>query len=262
MYAIYLYNFIIYFFISACVSSETVTTLNNPKGQKMAFDPEGAADTRIKLALVYIENEQMQQAKENLDKALSYQPDSAKVHRIFAYYYEKVQENKKAEEFYKEAISLDASNGDTYHNYGTFLCGQARYDEADAAFLKAISAPKYTRVARTYANAAICSEKAGFNEKAIFYYQYALAHSPKSNEINLSLAKLNITEKNYKEAILNLFSFQKASDATAESLWQWIRLSYATGKENSLERYSEQLLTQFPESQQALDYLTNKHHNI
>ena len=249
------------FFISACVSSETTTIVNSPSGKKMAFDPKGAADTRIKLALLYLENKQMQQAKENLDTALKYQPDSAKVHRIFAYYYEKVNENEKAEEFYKESLSLDADNGDTNHNYATFLCGQGQYDKAETFFLKAISAPNYTRVARSYANAGICAEKANHNEKAIFYYGYALSHSPNSNEINLSLAKLNITEKNYPTAILNLFAFQKDSKPTAESLWQWIRLSYATDKKSSLSRYSNQLLQKFPESEQALNFLTNKYYD-
>tara|TARA_R110001592_G_scaffold116201_1_gene317323 strand:- start:521 stop:1303 length:783 start_codon:yes stop_codon:yes gene_type:complete len=249
------------FFISACVSSETTKTINSPGGQKKTFDPEAAADTRINLALLYLENKQMQQAKENLDTALKYQPDSAKVYRIYAYYYQKVNENEKAENFYKKSLSLDSSNGDTYHNYGTFLCAQGEYEKAEKAFLAAVELPSYTRVARTYANAAICAEEAEDNEKAIFYYQYALSHSPNSIDINLSLAKLNITEQNYKAAASNLFTFQRDSKQTAESLWQWIRLSYATGKKASLSRYSDQLLMQFPESQQALSYLNNEHHD-
>ena len=253
--------FLSVFFISGCVSSETTTTLNNPGGQKMAFDPEGASDTRVKLALLYLENQQMQAAKENLDTALTYQPNSPKVHRIFAYYYEKVGENEKAETFYKKALSLDAESGDTYHNYATFLCGQGRYEEAEDAFLTAIKSPNYTRVARSYANAAICAEKANKLDKAIYYYGYALSHSPSNNEINLALAKLNINAKNYKDAVTNLFNFQKSSAATAESLWQWIRLSYATDKEASLSRYSEQLLQQFPNSPQALSYLNKEYYD-
>jgi len=248
------------FFISACVSSETTTTLNTP-GQKMSFDPVAAADTRVKLALLYLENKQMQSAKENLDTALKYQPDNAKIYRIYAYYYQQVNENEKARSFYEKALQLDPSNGDTYHNYGTFLCGRGEYKEAEEAFLKAVESPNYTRVARTYANAAICAEKGGFNEKAIYYYQYAISHSPNSNEINLSLASLNITEKHYQAAAKNLFMFQQNSKPTAESLWEWVRLSYATGKQASLSRYSELLLEKFPESQQALDYLNNVHYD-
>jgi len=249
------------FFISACVSSETTKTMNSLDGQKKAFDPAAAADTRVNLALLYLENKQMQQAKENLDTALKYQPNSGKVYRIYAYYYQQVNENEKAEKFYKKSLSLDSNNGDTYHNYGSFLCAQGEYEKAEKAFLAAVALPSYTRVAGTYVNAAICAEAVGRNEKAIFYYQYALSHSPNSTNINLSLAKLNITEHNYKAAALNLFTFQRDSKQTAESLWQWVRLSYATGKEASLSRYSDQLLTQFPDSQQTLSYLNNEHHD-
>ena len=227
----------------------------------MEFNPKAAADTRIKLALLYLENQQMQQAKENLEKALEYQPKSAKIYRIFAYYYQKVNENDKADDYYQESISLDSKNGDTYHNYGTFLCGKGEYEKAEKVFLKAIELSSYTRVARTYQNAAVCAEEAKDNKKAIFYYQYALSHSPRSYYLNLSLAKLNITEKNYKEAKTNLYSFQRTSAQTAESLWQWIRLSYATGKEASLVKYAGQLTEEFPESQQALNYLNNEHYD-
>ncbi|TEW54900.1 type IV pilus biogenesis/stability protein PilW [Psychromonas sp. RZ22] len=249
------------FFISACVSSETSqTTTNNPSSEKMAFDPKAAANTRIQLALLYLEQRQMQQAKENLDKALEYQPKSAKVYRIFAYYYQKVNEDEKADEFYKKAISLNRKSGDTYHNYGTFLCAKGDYKEAEEAFLSAVALPNYTRVASTYENAAVCAEEAKSNKKAIYYYQYALSHSPNSNYLNLDLARLNIDEKNYDAAKLNLFSFQRASPQTAESLWQWVRLSYATGKKASLNKYSKQLLGEFPESEQALNYLNNEHY--
>jgi type IV pilus assembly protein PilF len=255
-----LVTFLSVFVITGCVSSETTTTLNNPGGQKMAFDPEGASDTRVKLALLYLENQQMQAAKENLDTALSYQPNSPKVIRIYAYYYEKVGEFDSAETFYKKALSLDAQSGDTQHNYATFLCGQGRYEEAEGHFLKAIKSPNYSNVARSYANAAICAEKADNTDKAIFYYGYALSHSPNNTEINLALAKLNINTKKYKEAATNLLDFQRTSEATAESLWQWVRLSYATGKEASVSRYSEQLLQQFPSSQQALSYLNKEYY--
>jgi len=200
----------------------------------------------------------MQAAKENLDKALEYQPKNSDIYRFYAYYYEQVKETDKAESFYKKSISLDSENGDTYHYYGTFLCRKGDYKEAEEVFLKAVKLPNYTNVSNSYRNAAICAEEAGDNEKAIYYYQYALSHSPNSTAINLSLAKLNITEKNYTEAQRNLFKFVSTSGQTAESLWQWIRLSYATGKQASLDKYSRDLLQKFPDSQQALNYLNNE----
>lgn len=248
-------------FLGGCVSSEsTVTTKNSGSGGATQFDPKGASETRVKLALVYLRNNNMQAAKENLDKALEYQPNSANVFRIFAYYYQRVNENETAETYYKKSLRVDSKNADTYNNYGTFLCKLERYDEAEKAFLTAVDQTSYTSVANTYENAAVCAEKAKATDKALFYYQYALSHDPKKSYINLSLAKLNIDKKDFNTARLNLFNYQKQSETSAESLWQWIRLSYATEKGASLSKYAGELLEQFPDSQRALDYLNHEYY--
>lgn len=247
--------------LSACVSTVTTTTTKNAgAGKQMAFDPQGAAENRVKLALIYLENNQMQQAKENLDKALSYQPKNAEVYRVFAYYYQRVNEIETAEEFYKKSLSLDNKNADTYNNYGTFLCREGRYEEAEKAFLTAVEQSTYTSVANTYENAGLCATKAESVDKAIYYYQYAVSHNPNKVYLNLSLASLNINKQAYKEAQLNLYNYQKQSKPSAESLWQWVRLSYATGKSASLNKYAGELLKDFPESQQALDYLNHEYY--
>ena len=248
-------------FLGGCVSSETsVTTKNTGAGNTTQFDPQGAAETRVKLALVYLRKNNMQQAKENLEKALEYNPNDANTYRIFAYYYQRVDEFELAEEYYQKSLRIDPKNADTYHNYGTFLCKLERYQKAEESFLKAVEQSNYTGVANTYENAALCAEKADAIDKAIYYYQYALSHNPNKYYINLSLARLNIDKKEYKTARLNLFNYQKKSKASAESLWQWIRLSYGTEKGASLTKYAGALLEQFPDSQRALDYLNHEYY--
>ena len=246
--------------VAGCVTSEvTVTTKNTAAGHKAAFDPVGAANNRVKLALVYLENENMQQAKFNLEKALEYQPDSPKIQRIFAYYYQKVNEPDMAEKYYKKALSLNAEDADTYNNYGRFLCIEGRYKEAEKAFLTAIEQSSYAGVANTYENAGTCAEKAESLDKAIYYYRYALSHNPHKSYLNLILAKLNIDKKEYKAARLNLYNYSKKSKDSPESLWQWIRVSYATEKNASMNKYASQLLSEFPKSDQALKYLNHEY---
>ena len=254
------YTFFTALLISACVSSKTTSTLNNPNGLAVEFNAEAAAQTRMKLALLYLENKQIQQAKENLDKALQYQPNNADVFRVFAYYYQQVNDDNKAEQFYKKSLSVDADNGDTYHNYGAFLCAQKRYEEAEIAFLKAIKSSNYNRIAASYQNAAICAEEAKNVEKAIYYGEFALSYNPNNINLNLFLAKLNITVKKYQAAKLNLMTFQRKSKSTAESLWQWVRLSYAEGNEVSVSKHGEQLIKLFPGTPQVLNYVNKKYY--
>ena len=238
-------------------SEIAVTKKNTAAGHETEFDPVGAADNRLKLALVYLENDNMQQAKQNLDQALKYQPKSAKIYRVFAYYYQRVNEPELAEKFYKKALSLDSNDADTYNNYGRFLCIEGRYKEAEKAFLTAIEEATYTGVANTYENAGICAEKVGANDKALHYYGYSLSHNPHKSYLNLTLARLNIDKKEFKAARKNLYNYSKKNKDSAESLWQWVRLSYATEKSASMTKYAGKLLSNFPESQQALNYLNH-----
>jgi type IV pilus assembly protein PilF len=248
-------------FLGGCVTSETVVTTKNGGGGKPSeFDPKGAAETRVKLALLYMRDDHMQAAKENLDMAFEYQPNDSDVLRIFAYYYQRVNEIETAESYYKRSLRSDPKNADTYNNYGTFLCKLERYEEAEKAFLQAVDISTYANVANTYENAAVCAEKAQNLEKAVYYYEYALSHNPNKIYINLSLAKLNIDRKDYGAARLNLYKYQSKGKVSAESLWQWIRLSYATEKGASLSKYAGQLLEQFPDSKRALDYLNHEYY--
>ncbi len=246
--------------LSGCVSGDvTVVTKNTGAGALMRFDPEGAAKMRVKLALLYLQQDNMQLAKENLDKALRYQPNDASVCRVFAYYYQRVNESENAERYYKKALSLESDNADTYNNYGAFLCRAGRYQDAEKAFLKAIEQSNYTSVANTYENAGMCADKSGKTEKALRYYQDALSHAPKKVYLNLSLANLYINEKAYANARKSLLNYKKRRKASAESLWLMVRLSSAENDKVNLDKSSSALIYQFPDSQQALKYLNHNY---
>ena len=71
----------------------------------------------------------------------------------FAYFYQQVSDFKAAEENYKKALAMDPTNADAMNNYGAFLCNRGRFDEAEKAFLQAVSQPDYIKIADTYENA-------------------------------------------------------------------------------------------------------------
>ena len=101
-------------FLSACVSQTDAQD----------FDKLQAAKARIDLALGYLAQNNQEQAKLNLDKALSYAPDYYLVHSALAYFYQQQGNIEQAEKSYLQAIKSDNRQGDTFNNYGTFLCAQ------------------------------------------------------------------------------------------------------------------------------------------
>lgn len=145
-------------FLSACVSQTAA----------QHFNKRQAANARIDLGLGYLAQQNYEQAKLNLDKALSYAPDYYLVYSALAYFYQQQNDAIQAENTYQKAIKLDGKQGDTYNNYGTFLCTQGKFSQAYQQFNAALNTPNYYRQADTYENMALCalSEKnaAGYAE--------------------------------------------------------------------------------------------------
>ena len=133
--------------LSACVSS-------SPKPD---FDQQQAAKARVELALGYLQQHQLSQAKLNLDKALNYAPDYYLVHSALAYFYQQQGDVTQARKAYTQAIELDEKQGDVRNNYGTFLCGQGEFEQAYAQFQAALNTPNYYQQADTLENFALCA---------------------------------------------------------------------------------------------------------
>lgn len=136
-----------------CVSHSTSPT-------KEEFNKQQAAKARIELALGYLAQQDMQQAKINLDRALAHAPNDYLVHAALAYFYQKQGETNQAEQAYLTAIELDPKQGDSYNNYATFLCSQGRFEQAYTQFEQALNSPHYYHQADTYENLVLCSAAA------------------------------------------------------------------------------------------------------
>ena len=85
-----------------------------------------AADNRVKIAIRLLNEGQATMAKQNLQKALEYDPDNFNAKLGFAWYYQQVGETENAYNAYNNLIKQFSDNGDVYQNYGMFLCGQKK----------------------------------------------------------------------------------------------------------------------------------------
>ncbi|WP_299015774.1 type IV pilus biogenesis/stability protein PilW [uncultured Photobacterium sp.] len=228
-------------------------------GNKKEFDNIEASEARISLGLNYLESGQWQRARDNLELALKYAPDYYRAQNAMAYYYQRVDEPKQAEAMYKQALRDSPKNGDVRNNYGVFLCRQERYNEAIASFEKAIKQPYYYLTSASYENAGLCSLKSGDTEKALGYFEKALAYDPYRPKSMLQLAQLEIDSQNLKDARVMLSKFNKRYGYKADSLWLLIRLENQAGRPTQVEKYAALLKEQFPESQLYKKYLANEY---
>lgn len=222
-----------------------------------SLDKTAAAQSRLALALKYIEIENYQYAKRNLDKAVGYAPDNADLYLAYAYYYQKVEAYQQAEDAYLHALDLAPNDGNIHNNFGVFLCGIARFDEAEREFLTAIASPHYNQIASSYENAGQCALENGDNLQAITYLQSSLAYAPKNLDVRLSIAELNYILADFSMAKQQLTKYESVSKVTARSLWLGFKIADKQQESAVAEIYSRQLLAQFPLAFQTQKYITN-----
>lgn len=138
-----------------------------------------AALLNVALGNKYLHQGQMELSKQKLVHALNLDPKSPEAHTSIAYLYEMVGDTSEAEAHHKLAIRHGGHKAGFYNNYGTFLCRQKRYHEAESAYHSALKDKKYLRTSEIYENAAACAIQQKDVVKAREYFKAAVRHNPK-----------------------------------------------------------------------------------
>ncbi|MFC5707334.1 PilW family type IVa pilus biogenesis/stability lipoprotein TapF [Aeromonas eucrenophila] len=242
--------------LPGCVTETTYAGQNSTQ-REVGPDLEAAAQTRLDLGLQYLRQGNAEQAKFNLDRALKYDPSNSQVYIGFAYFYQHVGDFKASEANYKKALEIDPTNADAMNNYGAFLCNRGRFDEADKAFLQAVSQPNYVKIADTYENAALCALQNHRNEQASEYYRLALGYNPRNPGLLLDMAELSMKDGKLPDVQSYLVRYAEVAEENEDSLWLRLRLAQAMDKPALLHQFGTELVRQYPTSQQAKRYLAN-----
>jgi Tfp pilus assembly protein PilF len=125
--------------MAACSSQQTViqpvpqenksTVKENPEETK-----KHASEVWVQLGQHYLELGKYDIAKEDLLKALKFDPKSVDAHTVLATLYDRVGDRTSAEEQYRIAAELAPTAGATNNNYGLYLCKLGRFDQAQKRF--------------------------------------------------------------------------------------------------------------------------------
>ena len=221
--------------LSGCVS----VTEGEP--QRVEADPISMSESRIALGLGYMEQENMVRARENLELAIQHAPRYYRARLSMAHYYETVGETDEARKQYKSALRLDSNNGNVLNNYGTFLCKQGDYEQADRYFNQAINQPFYYLVSASYENAGFCALKSGDSDRAKYYFTRALDHDPNRVKSILQLTKIEVSQDEYRDARLRLFKFHQRYGYQIPSLQILVELESKSGNEALRDKYQSML---------------------
>jgi type IV pilus assembly protein PilF len=228
--------------VSACISTSPGL------GDK---DNESAAAYNLQLGLDYFRQGNLSMAKEKLDRSLKQNPQNAQAHAAAGLLYERLNETRKADQYYSRAVSLDPKNGDVLNTYAVFLCRRGDLAKGEQRALEAAANQLYKTPEAAWLNAGICALDAGKLAVAEQHFRQALVTNPKLGAALLQMAMLKFNANDALLARGFIERFHISSHASAESLWLGVRIEQAMGNLSGAAEYASQLQERFPNSEQA-----------
>ena len=111
-----------------------------------------------------------------------------------------LNEMKQAEENFQKALSLAPGDPEISNNYGWFLCQTNREQQAIGYFLAAARNPLYTTPTKPYTNAGICAFRVKNDKQAQEFLTAALRLAADNNQARLGLAEIAYRQGRYAEA--------------------------------------------------------------
>jgi type IV pilus assembly protein PilF len=224
---------------------DIVTASDEPEAQKRAR-------ARMELASAYFSRGQMTTALDEIKQAIVADPNYGQAFNLRGLIYANLGDNALAEESFKRALQLNASDGDSMHNYGYFLCKQKRYDESTAMFNRALALPQNRDSARTYFALGVCQAFAGQLEQSDASLSRSFQLDPTSPATATNLAEVLYRRGEYERARFYIRRVNAMPDVSnAQTLWLAARIEKKIGDQQGATDFGRQLRNRFPDSREA-----------
>lgn len=218
------------------------------------IDKEKSLELHTKLAQGYIDRGNRESARHHLRKAAEIDRNSPEATETLARLYQLEGEPKLAEETFKKAIKNKKNFTLARNNYGVFLFGAKRYEEALLQFELAAEDLDYTDRASALVNVGRTALLLGKNERAKAALEHAAVLDRGMADAHIELANINFQNNDYAAAKFHLDKYQALGQVTARSLLLGIRLERIFANKDKEASYVLMLKNRFPYSREYLEY--------
>lgn len=134
----------LFFLLTGCVHSSSDSS-------------EMSAYQQLNLGLAYLAEQKLSMAKNYLLTAQQLAPKNPMVLDALGYYFEQIQDNEKANQYYRLAIQYHPESAAAHNNYGVFLCRTGNDEEGLAQLNDAIRSSDYPQQSLALKNKALCA---------------------------------------------------------------------------------------------------------
>ncbi len=222
---------------------------NEPIGK--TADASKRADVRTELAINYMQRNQLEVAREELEHALEIAPDHSEANHAMAALQERLGNNKEAERLFRQAVYSDAENSQAAHDFGTFLCRRGRVEEALEQYETALSNPLYRQPDITNLRAGECLITHGNTQAAESYFRKALRINSGLSLAMYHMADINFRRKNYLSARGYIERYFSIATKTPESLLLAYKIEHRLNAPKVAGEYASLLRGKFARSKEA-----------
>jgi len=232
--------------LSACVTQSGGPQL------KSGQTKEDSARPFVQLGQKYLEMGKLEIAKENLLKALTYDPKSVDAHTVLATLYDRVGDHQAAEANFREAAELAPKAGSANSNYGLYLCKLGKFTESRKYFDIALADGFYADRATVYTNAGTCQLLGkGSLDQAESDFRHALEIDPNNLQALYQLASVLYQKNDFFKARAFIQRYDALGQPSPDALLLARNIEVKLGHPDSAHDYAQRLRDQFPDSEQA-----------
>jgi type IV pilus assembly protein PilF len=223
-------------------------------------DPVEASRANLRLGVAYLQQGNLQLAKDKLERAEKQDGRNPDVHSALAFLYERLERKSEAEREHALARRLAPDSGEVANTYGVFLCRSGKPNEALKEFDAAAKNQLYPTPWAALTNAGVCLRSAKRGPEAVKYLEQAIQLRPNYAEAVSELADLHLTLDDVKAATDTVNRYLGMGLANPEVLLVGLRAAQARGDAATVATMARRLRRDFPNSVQtrALPQLLNE----
>lgn len=208
-------------------------------------------DTNIQLATGYLQNGQVEYAKERLERALKIDPRDSQANNMMALLQWRLKDYEAADRHFRRALDAEKENAEAQNNYGVFLCERGRIDEAESWFKRAIENPYYRTPAIANQNAGLCLMKRGSRPEAEAYFREALKLDPRLAPSLHQMAVITFDSGRTLAARGFMQRYFEVGEDNPQVLLLAVRIERALKNKDAEASYALRLRGKFPASPEA-----------
>ena len=225
-----------------CVTSTT----GGIGGEK--WDKTDRAALHTQMGMTYLQQGQIEVAREALTLALSIQPDSSGANLAMAKLQRLLGNSREANTHFSRSVRFNRNNFAARNDYGSFLCAEGDYSGGFEQFTEALNNPLNRTQYISLFGAAECARMSGDIDRAAEYYTQTLAIQPDMRQALFQLAVINFDRGEHFTARAFLERFFQDRFFTADSLLLAVRNELELDRRDLASDYARLMRERFPDS--------------